>query len=102
MSRLLGEAGAGWVVPPGDEAAVATALVEALEAGPSPEQRQAARALAARFEWERALAPLVGFCRAPAADPAKEQFAYRPGTPPLAHRLAYRAGRFVGTWAARR
>jgi len=102
VSRLLGEVGAGWVVPPGDEAAVAAALVEALEAGPTPERRQAARELAARFDWERVLAPLVGFCRAPAADPAKEQFAYRPGTPPLAHRLAYRAGRFVGTWAARR
>jgi glycosyltransferase involved in cell wall biosynthesis len=62
------EHGAGWVVPPGDVDAVARALVEAVEPGPHAERAEAARALAARFDWERVLEPLVGFCRAPARD----------------------------------
>jgi len=38
MARLLAAHGAGWVVPPGDPAALRAALVEALAGGPDEEQ----------------------------------------------------------------
>lgn len=81
MSRLLKEHRAGWVVPTGDAAALARALAEVLE-GP-PAEREARRAgaqeLLAGFRWDRALAPLLRFCRDPRADETKERFAHRPG-----------------------
>jgi len=82
LSRRLREAGAGWVVPPGDPAALAAALEEALaEAPPGGGGRAAgARALAGSFAWERVLEPLVAFCRAPRRDATKEDFAFRPPT----------------------
>ena len=79
MSRLLREHRAGWVVPPGDAAALAGALAEALEDPAQADlRRQGARDLLAAFRWEKALAPLLRFCREPLADLAKERFAHRP------------------------
>lgn len=81
VARLLGETGAGWVVPPGDPTALAGALDEVLAGGAAVARRIAsARELATRFSWERALAPLVRFLRAPACDPTKDRFAFRPPT----------------------
>jgi hypothetical protein len=81
VARLVGEHGAGWVVPASDAAALAAVLGEVLAGGAEVARRIAnARALAARFSWERALAPLVGFLCAPAIDPTKERFAFRPPT----------------------
>lgn len=81
MSRLLAEHRAGWVAPPGDAAALARCLEEALGGGEEvAARRRGAAALAARLGWERALAPLVRFCRAPRVDPTKERFAWRPPT----------------------
>jgi glycosyltransferase involved in cell wall biosynthesis len=91
MSRLLREHGAGWVVPPGDAPALARAIVEALAAGPpaagdqAPPSavdlapplaawRQGAAALLAAYRWERALAPLLRFCREPRRELTKERF----------------------------
>jgi glycosyltransferase involved in cell wall biosynthesis len=106
LSRLLREEGAGWVVPPGDARALAAALEEALA---EPARHAAGAAvLARRFAWDRALEPLVAFCRAPRRDPTKEDFAFRPATeaPPdapgfrlrrklrrLAGRVRWRGGR---------
>jgi glycosyltransferase involved in cell wall biosynthesis len=101
MSRLLREHGAGWVVPPGDAAALARALSEILDApvSPSAAWRRGAAALLASFRWDRALAPLLSFCRAPRRDPAKERFVHALATaaPPdaAAFRLRRRLRRLV-------
>lgn len=96
LSRLLVEHDAGWVVPPGDPRALATALSEALGgAGEGARARYATGAaeLAGRFAWDRVLAPLVAFCRDPKTDPTKADFAFRPQTfaapDPLALRLRH-------------
>lgn len=91
MSRLLSEHRAGWVVPPGDAAALARALAEAL-AEPGARRAGAGELLAA-FRWERVLAPLVGFCREPRADSTKERFAHRPGTAAPPDALGFRLRR---------
>jgi glycosyltransferase involved in cell wall biosynthesis len=103
MSRLLREHGAGWVVPPGDAPGLARALGEALEpaAAPLPAARpplaQAWRAgaqqLLASFRWERALGPLVAFCREPRRDPWKERFVQSLATAAPADRTAFRLRR---------
>jgi hypothetical protein len=108
MSRLLREHRAGWTVPPGDAAALAAAIAEALRevltAGPGPlsERREGARALLREFSWDRALAPLVRFCRNPRPDPTKERFAHRPATVAPADRLSFRVKRRLRTWRAAR
>jgi glycosyltransferase involved in cell wall biosynthesis len=86
MSRLLREHGAGWVVPPGDAPALARAVVEALgsaappaaidQAPPPAAWRQGAVALLAAYRWERALAPLLRFCREPRCELTKERFVH--------------------------
>ncbi len=103
LSRLLAEHRAGWVVPAADPEALAQALVEALE---RPEEvaarRPGARELAARFRWPAVLAPLVGFCREPAADPTKAGFAFRPPTCAPPDRLGFRLRRWWRGRIARR
>jgi glycosyltransferase involved in cell wall biosynthesis len=96
MSRLLAEHRAGWVVPPGDAAALAAALTEALAAPGS--RRAGAHELLAAFRWDRALAPLVRFCRQPRADPTKVRFATRPATLAPPDRLAFRLRRKLRRW----
>lgn len=81
VARLLAARTAGWVVPPRDVAALAAALEAALAGGPAAEARRAAGLeLAREYRWERALAPLVAFLEAPAIDPSKRRFAFRPET----------------------
>jgi glycosyltransferase involved in cell wall biosynthesis len=70
LADLVEREGLGRVVPPGDEAAVATALLDLLG---QPDLRAT---LAPRFErvaatltWDRAVAPLVAYCRAPRRAP---------------------------------
>jgi glycosyltransferase involved in cell wall biosynthesis len=95
MGRLLAEHRAGWVVPPGDPAALARALAAALAEGPeaAAARCQGARLLLADFSWDRALAPLIRFCRAPRSDPAKERFAFRPATVAPPDALGFRLRR---------
>ena len=102
ISGLLREQPAGWVVAPDDAEGVARALVEALDHEPSAERRHAARALAARFEWERVLEPLVAFCRAPAVDETKDEFADPPAAPPPPPpaRTPPRLSRWLARWTA--
>jgi hypothetical protein len=91
MSRLLAEHRAGWVAPPGDAKALARMLADALD---HPGSRQdGARQLLAAFRWDRALAPLVRFCREPRVDGSKERFAHRPATVAPPDRLAFRLRR---------
>jgi glycosyltransferase involved in cell wall biosynthesis len=96
MSRLLAEHGAGWVVPPGDAAALAQALAEALAQPDS--RRPGARELLAAFHWDRVLAPLVRFCREPRVDPTKARFAHRPATVAPPDPLAFRLRRRLRLW----
>ncbi|HVT57540.1 MAG TPA: glycosyltransferase [Thermoanaerobaculia bacterium] len=130
MSRLLREHRAGWVVPPGDAAALGEALSEALgearlrvpgqaegersdeapggAAGPqavAAAVRQAgARRLLESFRWPRALAPLLAFCRAPWRDAGKGRFAASlvSAAPPdrLALRLRRRLRHLLGSGGA--
>jgi glycosyltransferase involved in cell wall biosynthesis len=96
MSRLLAEESAGWVAPPGDAAALARALSEALD-DPAA-RRDGARRLAERFHWDRALEPLVAFCRDPKVDPTKDRFGQRPPTIAPPDRLAFRLRRWLRRW----
>lgn len=70
MSRLLEEEGIGWVVPPGDPEPMREALEAVLAGGEDVAARCVAGQAAAMrlFGWERALAPLVRFCRCPVHD----------------------------------
>lgn len=94
MSRMLQEHGAGWVVPPGDGEALALALAEALEDETARERSRAgARELLRDFQWDRALAPLVRFCREPRIDATKERWVHRPQTMAPSDPLLFRARR---------
>jgi len=97
ISRLLREHGAGWVVPPGDPGALAEALVAVLERGEGAARKAGAAALAAGFRWERALAPLVDFCRAPRRDATKESFAHRLESRAPRDPLGFRVRRYLRT-----
>jgi glycosyltransferase involved in cell wall biosynthesis len=100
VARLLAEHRAGWVVPPADPAALAAALAAATAAGAAP---AGARDLLAAFTWERALAPLAAWCRAPRSDPTKERWAFRPPTVAPADRLGFRLRRGLSRrWRALR
>lgn len=107
VARLLAQQRAGWVVPPGDPAALAGALAEALgeahaegrEREEGSVRRAGARRLVESFAWERALAPLVRFCSRPSADPTKRAFAFHPPTVAPPDRLGFRFRRW---WRARR
>jgi glycosyltransferase involved in cell wall biosynthesis len=99
MSRMLREHGAGWVVPPGDAEALAAALAEAVEDADARERRQAgARELLTDFRWDRALAPLIRFCREPKIDATKERFVHRPGTAAPSDPLPLRIRRRLRGW----
>lgn len=96
MSALLRAHQAGWVVPAGDAPALARALCEVLDGGPAAGGwRPGAARLLADFRWERALAPLLAFCRAPRADTTKESFVHGLATAAPADRAAFRLRRRV-------
>ncbi len=95
MSRMLVEHRAGRVVPAGDAAALGAALVDAVENVEGDAYRAGATRLLEGFRWERALAPLVAFCREPRIDPTKERFARALPTSAPADSLAFRLKRRV-------
>jgi glycosyltransferase involved in cell wall biosynthesis len=80
MSHLLKEHKAGWVVPPENARALADALLEAIGGKNEDSRQAAANELAAKFNWERVLQPLIRFCREPRQDPTKKDFAFCPST----------------------
>ncbi len=101
VARILRESGGGWVVPRGDAAALARTLREILESPPQARARaEIGRAAARPFAWSRALEPLERFCSAPAADPTREAFAFRPETPIPADDWKFRIKRRLGTLRA--
>ena len=75
MARVVEDAGAGEVVPPGDPAAVAAAVGRLLA---DPDRRhtasQAARRWAAGREWRRLAAPLLDFAARPWRDRHRDRF----------------------------
>ncbi len=95
MSRMLVEHRAGRVVPAGDAPALGAALVAAVERIDGEAFSAGAARLLEGFRWERALAPLVEFCRAPRIDPTKERFARALPTGAPADSLAFRVKRRV-------
>jgi glycosyltransferase involved in cell wall biosynthesis len=91
MSRLLAESNAAWLAAPGDAEDLARALTDALD---HPDvHRSGASALARRFNWDSALAPLVAFCRAPRRDATKERFAQPRPTHAPADTFGFRLAR---------
>jgi glycosyltransferase involved in cell wall biosynthesis len=99
VSRLLREHAAGWVVPPGDAEALAAALRDALT---GDARWQGARELLRAFTWDRALTPLVRFCRDPRRDETKDRFAYRPATLTPPDPLPFRLRRRLRLWGLAR
>jgi glycosyltransferase involved in cell wall biosynthesis len=94
VARIVRENGAGWVVPRGDAAALAYALREILTAPAMARARaEIGRATARSFAWSRILGPLERFCSAPAIDPSRADFAFRPETPIPADDLMFRIRR---------
>jgi glycosyltransferase involved in cell wall biosynthesis len=94
MSRLLREHRAGWVVPPKDPKALAQALREVL----SGTKKEGARELLQAFTWDRALAPLLRFCREPKRDDTKDRFSHRPATVTPPDPLPFRLKRRLRLW----
>lgn len=102
MSRLLREFDAGWVVPEGDSAAVGQAFEQILEGGDSVEARcRAGRELLRSFSWNRALEPLIRFCKEPKLDGTKTQFAVAVPTRTPADSFIFRARRKLRRLLAR-
>jgi len=102
MARVVGEEGAGAVVPPGDSVAVADA-VSGLLSGEARRERagEAARAWAAGRTWKQVAAPLLEFAENPWRDPHRGRFSeIAPGAvaaeEPMLHRLRRRLRRLGG------
>jgi glycosyltransferase involved in cell wall biosynthesis len=81
LADLVEREGLGRVVPPGDEAAVAEATLALLDE-PDLRARLAPRFahVAATLTWDRAVAPLAAYCRAPHRAP--DHAAVAPPAPP--------------------
>jgi hypothetical protein len=104
MSRLLREHGAGRVVPPGDAEALAGVLREVLAADAATREsyRQGACELLRAFTWDRALAPLLRFCREPRRDETKDRFVHRPETVAPPDSFPFRLKRRLRRWGLAR
>jgi glycosyltransferase involved in cell wall biosynthesis len=100
MSHLLQEHRAGWLAPPGDAQALTRILREVLAAdeGSLRARQQGARELLRAFTWDRALAPLLRFCRDPRRDDTKDRFAHRPETVAPPDPLPFRLKRRLSRW----
>jgi glycosyltransferase involved in cell wall biosynthesis len=100
VARMVRDSGGGWVVPRGDAPALARALREALQSPAVADERAAvARGVARALAWPRALEPLERFCAAPAVDPTREAFAFRPETPIPSDDWRFRVRRKLGLLA---
>lgn len=102
MARVVGEEGAGAVVPPGDAVAVADAVGGLLEnEARRTRAGEAARAWAAGRTWKRVAAPLLEFAENPRRDPHRGRFSeIAPGAvtaeEPLLRRFRRRLRRLGG------
>lgn len=97
VARLLESHHAGLVVAPSDAAALAAALRSVAVTG-GAEFRAGAAEIVASYAWEKALAPLLEFCRNPRRDDTKDAFAFAPGTRAPADSLPFRLRRRVRAW----
>jgi hypothetical protein len=89
LSRLVAQHDAGWTVPPGDTDALAEALTSVFAAPDLARSRRANGEMLARlFQGPDAIAPLVGFCRDPRIDLAKDRPALPRARAPLGRRMA--------------
>lgn len=95
ISRMLSEHHAGRVVPAGDAAALGKALTAAVERIDEERFQAGAARLLDAFRWERALAPLVEFCRDPRIDPTKERFSRPLATAAPADSFGFRVKRRI-------
>jgi len=78
LSRLLSERRAGWVVASGSGESLSQAIRAVLEGGDEVAERvEHGRELAAEFQWQRVLAPLAEFLRAPRVDASRREFVHR-------------------------
>jgi hypothetical protein len=99
VARQVAERSAGWVVEVGDAAALAGAVAAIAAGGPEVAARVArGRELAGEYSWAQVLLPLVGFLAAPAIDPTKEAFGFRPPTRVPSDTFARRARRRLERW----
>lgn len=71
LSRYIQEYRAGWTVDPSDRAAIRAAIDEAFERPDLVREysRNAQRLVRERLTWDRTIAPLDAFCRAPTRRP---------------------------------
>ncbi len=99
VPRLLGEWGAGLVVPCGDVDALRDGLAELVAGGPAVEARarRGREQTLAAFSWERSLTPLAAFLSSPKSDATKRDFAFRPGTRAPDDEPGFRLRRFLRT-----
>jgi GT2 family glycosyltransferase/glycosyltransferase involved in cell wall biosynthesis len=101
LADLVEREGLGQVVPPGDDAAVASALLTLL-AEPDLRASLAPRfaRVAATLTWDRAVAPLAAYCRAPHRAPDRDAVAPSPAEPasPLTPRLGPAPARALSGW----
>ena len=65
LADLVVAEGIGEVTPPGDAAAVADAILTALEPDRARATRATLASLAGRHTWERVAGPLLAYCRDP-------------------------------------
>jgi glycosyltransferase involved in cell wall biosynthesis len=94
LSTLLAQRRAAWLVPAGDAAATASALVEATTPGAARAMRIGnGLELARQFRSEIALQPLIEFCRRPWRDRSRDAFATQWPTRAPADSLRFRLRR---------
>lgn len=95
--EILTRYGAGVVVHEDSAEAFAGAIVSTLgERSRYEAMLSGTRAFVEEHQWERTLAPLVAFCRAPERDASKEAFAARPDMPQHAPSILERLKRRIG------
>jgi glycosyltransferase involved in cell wall biosynthesis len=95
--EILRRYGAGVVVQEDSAEAFAGAVVSILGDRPRYQAMlSGTRAFVEEHQWERTLAPLVAFCRAPQRDASKEAFAARPDMPQHIPSIFERLKRRIG------
>ena len=97
MAEIVERSGAGLVVPPGDVAGLAAALVRvATDAPLRARLAAAAETAAARSRWSEALRPLIEWAKSPRRDLFRESVLESPAVAPAAGGRASWLRRFLG------